>query len=441
MPSALPTVFGAELTLGAKDLAERDADPPGEHLIVLAQGPVGYARLAKAISEAQLAGEKGAPRTSLAQLADAARAPVHSPATCPTCEQRPLVRAHRLPQGQRARRARNATVRPRPESALAGAGRRVRPRPRARRAVGSRRSARPAPQRRARAGRVGGRRRGGRDQQRALRHAGASSARAGARRGARPPVARRDRRLVAGRAVRALAQRARAAAPVRPLAGRGRTHGRDRACVRLRPEARGAAPARLSRARRARRDVVVARARTPGRGHLLSGVAPPTRAGDASDRLRAHRDRAARLSRLLLVAARHRRVLPPLRHLLPGPGSAANSAVCYALGCHQGRRGRARVVVRTVLVAGARRSARHRSRHRASAPRRGDPVRLRALRTRPRRAGRQRDHVPAALGAAGDGEGGGRRARPGRRARQVGRPLGGRPRSVRRARRPKLEPA
>ena len=48
------------------------ADPPGEHLIVLAQGPVGYARLAKAISEAQLAGEKGAPRTSLAPLVDAA---------------------------------------------------------------------------------------------------------------------------------------------------------------------------------------------------------------------------------------------------------------------------------------------------------------------------------------------------------------------------------
>ncbi len=44
---------------------------------MLAQGAAGYARLAKAISEAQLAGEKGAPRTSIAQLAAAARAPVH----------------------------------------------------------------------------------------------------------------------------------------------------------------------------------------------------------------------------------------------------------------------------------------------------------------------------------------------------------------------------
>jgi error-prone DNA polymerase len=80
-PLALPTVFGAELTLGAGDTPLRPpngmADPAGEHLIVLAQGPAGYARLARAISGAQLAGEKGAPRTSPAQLVDAARAAVH----------------------------------------------------------------------------------------------------------------------------------------------------------------------------------------------------------------------------------------------------------------------------------------------------------------------------------------------------------------------------
>ena len=79
----LPTVFGSELTLGAKQLPNGIPDPAGEHLIVLAQGPVGYARLAKAMSEAQLAGQKGAPRTSLAQLADAARAPVHLAAMQP----------------------------------------------------------------------------------------------------------------------------------------------------------------------------------------------------------------------------------------------------------------------------------------------------------------------------------------------------------------------
>ena len=47
------------------------------HLIVLAEGPVGHARLARAISAGQMAGEKGAPRFTLAGLADDARAGVH----------------------------------------------------------------------------------------------------------------------------------------------------------------------------------------------------------------------------------------------------------------------------------------------------------------------------------------------------------------------------
>jgi error-prone DNA polymerase len=73
----LPTIFGAELTLGvAKAPKAGMADPPGEHVVVLAQGPPGYARLAKAVSDAQLRGEKGAPRLTLEQLADAAVAPV-----------------------------------------------------------------------------------------------------------------------------------------------------------------------------------------------------------------------------------------------------------------------------------------------------------------------------------------------------------------------------
>jgi error-prone DNA polymerase len=45
--------------------------------VVLADGPVGYARLARAVSEGQMAGEKGAPRFTLAGLADASRAGVH----------------------------------------------------------------------------------------------------------------------------------------------------------------------------------------------------------------------------------------------------------------------------------------------------------------------------------------------------------------------------
>ena len=68
----LPTVFGAELTLGRSAPPGGDPDPgvdAGEsHLVVLARNPRGYASLARAISEAQLRGEKGAPRLSLAEL-------------------------------------------------------------------------------------------------------------------------------------------------------------------------------------------------------------------------------------------------------------------------------------------------------------------------------------------------------------------------------------
>src|SRR5215211_5579936 len=83
----LPTIFGAELTLpGAAAGAGRTGGPPragrtgepqrtgtpdpaGEHLVVLARGAEGYGRLCRAISEAQLAGAKGAPRGSLGRLA------------------------------------------------------------------------------------------------------------------------------------------------------------------------------------------------------------------------------------------------------------------------------------------------------------------------------------------------------------------------------------
>jgi error-prone DNA polymerase len=68
----LPTVFGAELTLDRTTLPVGEPDPGAgtaeAHLVVLARDPRGYALLARAISEAQLRGEKGAPRTSLSEL-------------------------------------------------------------------------------------------------------------------------------------------------------------------------------------------------------------------------------------------------------------------------------------------------------------------------------------------------------------------------------------
>src|SRR5687768_1919094 len=58
----LPTVFGAELSLGVTRPQNGVADPEGDHLLVLARDPEGYARLATAISAGQMAGnEKGKP--------------------------------------------------------------------------------------------------------------------------------------------------------------------------------------------------------------------------------------------------------------------------------------------------------------------------------------------------------------------------------------------
>jgi len=85
----LPTVFGAELTLApaapspqtpptAKPARRRrkdpertgPPDPAGDHLLVLARDPRGYALLARAIGEGQLAGAKGAPRIDYRRLVE-----------------------------------------------------------------------------------------------------------------------------------------------------------------------------------------------------------------------------------------------------------------------------------------------------------------------------------------------------------------------------------
>jgi error-prone DNA polymerase len=58
----VPTVFGSELSLGLTKPQNGVPDPEGTHLLVLARDPEGYARLASTISTAQLAGtEKGKP--------------------------------------------------------------------------------------------------------------------------------------------------------------------------------------------------------------------------------------------------------------------------------------------------------------------------------------------------------------------------------------------
>jgi error-prone DNA polymerase len=78
----MPTIFGAELTISGTEGVETVGsairpvrtgvpDPDGTHLIVLARDPEGYARLSRVIAEAHLAGgEKGAPIITLDALSD-----------------------------------------------------------------------------------------------------------------------------------------------------------------------------------------------------------------------------------------------------------------------------------------------------------------------------------------------------------------------------------
>ncbi|GGR54841.1 error-prone DNA polymerase [Nocardioides luteus] len=70
----LRTIYGAELSLGLTKPQNGIADPEGSHLLVLARGVDGYRQLAGAITEAQLRGdEKGRPTYDLDELADRAR--------------------------------------------------------------------------------------------------------------------------------------------------------------------------------------------------------------------------------------------------------------------------------------------------------------------------------------------------------------------------------
>ena len=76
----MPTVIGAELTLGGaprtggRAANEAEAhDPPGPHLVVLARGPGGYHRLSRAIAEAHLrSGRKDTARHTVEELAEVA---------------------------------------------------------------------------------------------------------------------------------------------------------------------------------------------------------------------------------------------------------------------------------------------------------------------------------------------------------------------------------
>ena len=151
-------------------------------------------------------------------------------------------------------------------------------------------------------------------------------------RGAGPAQPGRHRRVAARRRRRPSTQRGRAGPPLRPLPGGGGAGGQlGRACAfdcswwrrNLPPFPAPPGHTEMSWLR-----VLTEKG-------ALSGTAPGPRrpgAGLAPDRPRAGHDRAAGIRRLFPDRVGHRGVLPDQRHLLPGRGSAANSAVCYALG-------------------------------------------------------------------------------------------------------------
>ncbi len=69
----LPTVFGTEVTLAPAGLRTGEPDPTGAHLVILARDPDGYARLSTVLADAHLeGGEKGKPIFTLDALARAA---------------------------------------------------------------------------------------------------------------------------------------------------------------------------------------------------------------------------------------------------------------------------------------------------------------------------------------------------------------------------------
>ena len=111
----MPSVFGAELTLSGGGPRTGVPDPHGAHLDRARAGPRGYAALSSLLADAHLAlGEKGCATVALDELAERHGGP--------------LARAHGVPQGPRARRARRARpARGAPRARPADLGARARP--------------------------------------------------------------------------------------------------------------------------------------------------------------------------------------------------------------------------------------------------------------------------------------------------------------------------
>ena len=397
----LPTVFGAELTLGLTGPQNGVADPPtrGHPPAGAGPRPEGYARLARAISRSQMAG----PRRGAAGLR-----PRPSWPRPPTAGA--LAGAHRLPQGA----VPAALVAEGPAAAGRGLAGLVDLFGRdnvAGRAVGPRRPARLGPQRRPRrAGRPGRRR--------PVVATNNVHYATPARRRWPPPSPRcgpaaASTRSTAGcpAAAPPTCARGRAGPPLRPLPRRGRAGRRARPRLRLRPApGRPGLPpfpcpdgldemalaARWSRRARQRYG-------PPGRERVPGAYAQIDHELDLIEQLG--------FPGYFLIVWDIVEFCREQRHLLPGPGLGRQLGGLLRPRHHQRRRRRPRPAVRAVPVARARRPARHRHRHRVRPAGGGHPVRLRPARPAPRRPGRQRHHLPGQVGGPRHGQGA--RLRPG----------------------------
>ncbi len=392
----------------------RAPDPSGTHLVVLADGPDGYARLSRVLSTGHLAGEKGAPQFAFADLADTLRGhswaltgcrkgavPAALVADGPAAARRELLRlvdafgrdrvlVELWDHGDPLDSARN--------DALVEIAHRERRRVRG-------------------------------DQQRPLRHPRATQAGHGARRGARPAQPRPDRPVAPRRRPAPTCARGaeqarrfrRYPGVVERAAEIGRAAAFDLSLVAPKlppfpcpPGPDGRPMTEMQYLRRVTEEGARRRygdaARTAAYG-VTEDLSLRARAWTTIDHELALIEQLDFAGYFLIVwdiVEFCRRV----EHLLPGPGERRQLGGLLRHRGHRRRRRVARAAVRAVPVARARRPARHRRRHRERPTRRGDPVRLRALRPAPHRPGRQRHHLPGALGGAGHGQGTRVRTRP-----------------------------
>ena len=380
----LPTVFGAELSLGLTGPQNGVPDPEGSHLLVLARGVEGYHRLAAAMTDAHLRGdEKGRPVYDLDELGERGRGHWVVLTGC----RKGAVRQALATRG-RARRGRGA----RPADVA------VRARARPRRALAASRCRRDQRLARPAGRRPRPRRRRGR--QRPPRHPAAAPAGLGDGGRARPAQPGRARRLARPVGLGPPAQRR----------GDGRRAGgvprRRRRPQRLARRRAGLRPAQgLARAAQAadprgpHRRLVAAGAR---RARLRRALRrrPPRARGARAPRARAAGHRREGLRRLLRHRPRHRRLRPRARHPLPGPRLRGELRGLLRPRHHRGRRRLLPAAVRAVHLRAPRRGARHRRRLRLRPARGGHPVGLRHLRAPQRRPGGQRHRLPAADGGA-----------------------------------------